>query len=237
MVRHAKRGTPLPRVLLTRAEGQNEELALALRDQGIEVVIVPFLEIAVDADAVKRAFATKNYDWVVVTSPNGARSVAGRVPKNTKVAAVGKHTANSYGDFVDLIADETNAEGLVASFPTAPDSGGCVLVCRSDLADDTVADGLAAKGWTVIGVVTYEVSARNAKVLLQQLHALGHIDVVVLASGSAARALPASAEAPPVVCIGPKTAAIAKDLGLQVKTTAESQDVEGLVAAIVRAVR
>lgn len=235
--RRAKRGKQLPKVLLTRAEGQNEELASALRLQGVDVVVVPVLQVAADTEAVKRALSSRNYDWIVITSPNGARTIAGKVPKNTKVAAVGKHTASAFGGDVDLIAEETNAEGLVAAFPNAPAEGGCVLVCRSDLADDTVVDGLATKGWTAVGVVTYVVSARDADDVSRALQAVGHIDAIVLASGSAARALPPTPVIPPVICIGPKTATAARELGLNVIATAETQDTEGLVTAVLRAVR
>ena len=232
-----KRGTQLPRVLLTRADGQNEELAEALRANGVEAVIVPVLEVAVDAEAVKRAFKTKSCDWVVVTSPNGAKSVAGKLPRGVKVAAVGAHTATALGAHVDLVPDVTNSEGLVAAFPNAPDVGGCVIVCRSDLADDTVVDGLAKKGWTTFGVVTYSVTARDSRTLLSELQSAGHIDAIVVASGSAARALPEAPVIPPVISIGPKTTKVAESLGLNVIATAETQDLAGLLSAVLRAVR
>ena len=225
----------LPRVLLTRAEGQNEELAIALRAHGVDAAFVSVLEITVDAEAVKRAFVTDNYDWVVVTSPNGANSIADSLPRNAKVAAVGKHTARAIARNVELVADVTNAEGLVNAFPPAPADGGCVLVCRSDLADDTVVDGLASKGWTTVGVVTYSVIARNQELLAREFHAAGDIDAIVVASGSAARALPPVTT--PVISIGPKTTAVAESMGLTVVATAETQDVEGLVSAVLRAVR
>jgi uroporphyrinogen-III synthase len=49
----AKQGLLLPRVLLTRAAGQNESLAAALGEHGIEPVVIPVLEIRVDTQALE----------------------------------------------------------------------------------------------------------------------------------------------------------------------------------------
>jgi uroporphyrinogen-III synthase len=57
-------------------------------------------------------------------------------------------------------------------------------------------------------------------------------DVVVLASGSAARAYAAIGGRSPVVSIGPETTRIAENVGLTVVAEAESHDLEGLVAAV-----
>ena len=237
MLLPVKRGLQLPRVLLTRAAGQNESLAAALSDHGIEPVIIPVLEIRVDTRALEIELARTAFDWVVATSPNGARTVADLIPDGCKVAVVGKTTEEALGRRAHLVAEVTNAEGLVEAFPAATSDGGNVLVCRSDLADDTVSAGIAEKGWTVIDVVTYTVHSRDPQVIVKEVHDAGNIDLIVLASGSAAHALPIGPRMPGVVCIGPKTEIVAKGLGLDVRATAESQDTEGLVAAVLRAVR
>ncbi len=232
-----KLGLLLPRVLLTRAAGQNESLAAALSEHGIEPVVIPVLEIRVDTQALEIELARTVFDWVVATSPNGARTVADHIPNGCKVAVVGKTTEEALGRHADLVAEVTNAEGLVEAFPIATVDGGKVLVCRSDLADDTVSAGIAAKGWSVIDVITYSVHSRDPQVIVKEVHNAGHIDLIVLASGSAAQALPIGPRMPGVVCIGPKTEIVARGLGLDVRATAESQDTEGLVAAVLRAVR
>ena len=235
--RPAKQGQLLPRVLLTRAAGQNESLAAALSEHGIEPVIIPVLEIRFNTDALEVELARTVFDWVVATSPNGARTVADHIPNSCKVAVVGKTTEEALGRRADLVAEVTNAEGLVEAFPTAAIDGGKVLVCRSDLADDTVSAGIAAKGWSVIDVVTYSVHSRDAQVIVKEVHDAGPIDLIVLASGSAAQALPIGPRMPGVVCIGPKTETVARGLGLDVRATAVSQDTEGLVTAVLRAIR
>ena len=57
-------------------------------------------------------------------------------------------------------------------------------------------------------------------------------DLVLLASGSAARAFAATEARIPVVAIGPQTAAVALGLGLDVVGVAESHDVEGLLDVV-----
>jgi uroporphyrinogen-III synthase len=59
-------------------------------------------------------------------------------------------------------------------------------------------------------------------------------DVVVLASGSAARAYAALGGAAPAVTIGPQTTTVAVALGLTVTAEAETHDLDGLVAAVDR---
>src|SRR5439155_16300100 len=60
-------------------------------------------------------------------------------------------------------------------------------------------------------------------------------DVVVLASGSAARAYAWIGGSVPAVTIGPDTSRIARSVGLSVAAEAETHDLDGLVAAVARA--
>jgi uroporphyrinogen-III synthase len=57
-------------------------------------------------------------------------------------------------------------------------------------------------------------------------------DVVVLASGSAARAYAAIGGSAPAVTIGPETSRVASAVGLSVLGEAETHDLDGLVAAV-----
>jgi len=59
-------------------------------------------------------------------------------------------------------------------------------------------------------------------------------DVVVLASGSAARAYAAVGGDVPAVTIGPQTSRVAETVGLVVAAEAETHDLDGLVAAVER---
>ena len=63
------------RVIVTRAPGQAEPLASRLGALGHEVVLCPLIRIdEIGGDPVE----VSGYDWVIVTSPNGARAVGRR---------------------------------------------------------------------------------------------------------------------------------------------------------------
>ena len=84
------------RVLLTRPEGRNEQLAEALRALGLEVVCEPL--IAVEPLGDERV-DVDGYDWVVVTSVVGANELRRRMRGRPKrVAAIGEATAGAFGD-------------------------------------------------------------------------------------------------------------------------------------------
>jgi uroporphyrinogen-III synthase len=57
-------------------------------------------------------------------------------------------------------------------------------------------------------------------------------DVVVLASGSAARAYVDVGGSAPAVSIGPETSRVARSVGLDVVAEAATHDLDGLVAAV-----
>ena len=57
-------------------------------------------------------------------------------------------------------------------------------------------------------------------------------DLVVLASGSAARAYAEAGGRAPAVTIGPQTSEVARAAGLRVAAEAARHDVDGLVAAV-----
>src|SRR5262249_45414254 len=81
----ARGGAGTARIVLTRPEGRNEELAERLRGLGHEVVLAPLVAIEpvetgpVDLDG---------YDWLVLTSAAGAEELKKRARgKATRVAA------------------------------------------------------------------------------------------------------------------------------------------------------
>lgn len=227
-------------VVITRSASQNESLRRLLEARGARVVEVPLIAIAEpddegrERDEVLQRF--HEFDWVVVTSPNGAERVApflaaahaaGDGERFPRFAAVGDATARSLGVPVSLSADPSTADALGRSFPAG--TGGVLLV-QGDLADDSLAGDIVAKGWTVTKVVAYRtVQLRPTRDLM--LPALA-ADVLLLASGSAVRAwfdAFGTSTPPYVVAIGPSTARVASTLGIDVSAVSEHQSLEGLV--------
>jgi uroporphyrinogen-III synthase len=227
------------RIGLTRPEPG--PLADRLVAMGAHVVHVPLIEIA-DAPALASALARlASFDWLVVTSVNGATRVSAAAAGNPSVrlAAVGPATAAalaaSAGRPVDLVPRLAQAEGLLAEFPRAPAR---VLVAQADRARRVLADGLAAAGHDVESVTAYRTSVRRPDG--EQAERLRGVDAVVFASGSAAQGWAESigtATPPVVVAIGPVSADSARRLGLTVTHVAESPDDDALVDVLVRALR
>jgi uroporphyrinogen III methyltransferase/synthase len=247
------------RIVVTRARDQASELVQRLAELGAATVEVPTIRIRDPADggaaldeAVRRLDA---YDWVVVTSPNGARRLldavraAGRDARafgGARLAAIGPGTAEALaaGNLTaDLVPDRFVAEALVEAFPAASPGPGRVLLPRAAIARGHLPDGLRAKGWDVDVVDAY----LTEPVLLgppgsdeaDEADALAGADIVTFTSSSTVtnfvRAIGDRDElVPPVVAaIGPITAATARDHGLTVDVEAEVHTIPGLVDALV----
>ncbi len=223
------------RIALTRPEPG--ALGDRLTTLGAQVVHVPLIAIDDPADggaALRRALARlRSFDWLVVTSANGARRAgpAACGQPTVRLAAVGRATAGALADAagrpVDLVPAVERAEGLLAAFPTAPSR---VLVAQADRASRALADGLSAAGHTVEVVVAYRTVERAPTA--DESDALATVDAVVLSSGSAASAYASSvgtAARPLIVTIGPVTAGAARRCGLTVAEVAPSPDPDTLV--------
>ena len=219
-------------------------LGPALADLGAIVVHVPLLAIADPPDggiALRRALARLDaFDWLVVTSANGARAVgAAASASGVRLAAVGPATAATLaeraGRPVDLVAQVPRVEGLVAEFPPAPAR---VLVAQADRAGSELAEGLARRGHDVEAVTAYATVARRPTA--DEQAALDAVDAVVLASGSAAEAWVAArgpAVPPVAVAIGPVTERAARRVGIAITHVATSPGPAGVGAALTAAFR
>jgi uroporphyrinogen-III synthase len=201
------------KVLVTRPAGQAEPLSAALRSRGFDVVERPLIAVEPLSD---EPIAVDGYDWVVVTSANGSRELAGRATSRpARIAAIGEATAAGLGDWeADLVADVHTQEGLVAAFPAPL---GRVLFVGAEGARSHLADELGADFVAVYRTVELEVEE------------LPEADLVLLASPSASRAYARAGGRGPAITIGPQTTAAAEEAGVQVAAEAESQDLPGLV--------
>jgi uroporphyrinogen III methyltransferase/synthase len=211
---HEKR----PRVLVTRAEEQAAPLAERLEALGCEVVLCPLIRVEslgddpIDVDA---------YDWVVVTSPNGATELARRLASRPRrLAAVGPATADSLracGLEPELVPRVSSQEGLLAELPRPV---GRVMIAAAEGARRLLVDELGADFVPLYRTVELRPER------------MPEGDLAVLASPSAARALAATNTRLPVVAIGPHTAEAAGALGFDVVGVADAHDLDGLVAAV-----
>jgi uroporphyrinogen III methyltransferase/synthase len=231
------------KVVVTRTRQQTSQLSASLRELGAEVREVPLIEIAAPADggAALADAATRlgGYDWVVLTSPNGAQRLLDAVPDarafgGAKVAAVGSGTATvlaAGGIVADLVPEEFVAEALVRALPDAP---GRLLLARAEVARDVLPDGLRARGWEVDIVDAYRTVPTD--VTEEQRTHVAAADVITFTSSStvehALAAFGADGLPPAIACIGPVTADTARKHGLLVTVEASVHTIDGLVTAI-----
>ena len=224
------------RVVVTRAAEQAGELVALLERVGATAVVVPLVEIVRESAAVDALSALNpaEFDWLVVTSPNGARAyLAMHSSAPLNVAAVGATTAAALGAGgvnVTLVPGDQSADGLLAVFPSG---NGRVLLVQAVDAQPTMAAGLRRSGWNVTGISPYR-SAPAHLTAGQQLAAMS-ADAVLFTSGSAARAwvgVFGQTTPPIVVAIGPQTALAVEQTGLKVSLVAADHSLPGLVAAL-----
>jgi uroporphyrinogen-III synthase len=232
---------PRPLVVVTRAAEQSGGLRKRLVEAGYDVLEVPVIEIVDPEDggaALDRALdRLHDYDWLVVTSPNGGARVRAALEGRSassrpRVAAVGPGTAEAVGVPVDLVATTSIGEGIVDDFATGP---GRVLLVQAATARPVVAEGLRSKGWQVDAVVGYRtVPAHPGSALIERARTA---DAVVFTSGSTVRHFVAAAGVagvpPVVVSIGPATTAVAEQVGVQVTVTATVHTLDGVVTALI----
>jgi uroporphyrinogen-III synthase len=193
-------------VLVTR-----EELVARVESLGHEAIFRELIRVEPLGDEPVDARA---YDWLVVTSRNGADELARRGVTANRIAAIGPATADAlraHGLRVDLVAARHTQEGLRDELPAGTRLLAAAEVARRDVLD---ADFLP-----LYRTIELRPDVPEA-------------DVALLMSGSAARALAATGARMAVVALGPQTAAEAQAAGLDVVAVAATQDLDGLVEAL-----
>jgi len=202
------------KLIVTRPAGQERELVARLETLGYEVVHCPLIRVEPLGDT---PIDVAEYDWVVVTSPNGARELLRRARgKMPRVAAIGQATAEAMGH-ADLVARVSTQEGLLEEFPRP---AGRVLVAAGEGARRLLADGLHADF----------IALYRTDELRPEPPPAG--DLCLLASASAARSFGALRTDIPAVSIGPETTRAARAAGIEILGEAVTHDVEGLVGAV-----
>jgi len=204
------------KVIVTRPREQARPLVERLEALGAEVVECPLIQIERTSDDPIDA---AGYDWVIVTSSNGADEVARRGRNLPRVAAVGPGTAEALrarGIEPSFVPRVSSQDGLLAEFPRP---AGRILFAAAEGARRRPIDELGADF-----VPLYRTR------LLRPEPPDG--DAVVLASGSAARAYAAVGGTAPAVTIGAETTRAALAAGLSVAAEAGTHDLDGLVTAV-----
>ncbi len=229
------------RVVVTRAADQSASLIESIEQAGGHPVAAPMLQIDDPpqglGDLAEAVTALRPQDWLVVTSPNGARSIVRSDAKNPgcRLAAIGRGTMSALvlADWqTSLVPAVPSSEGMLDAFPD-PVGDARVLLVQGDTARPTLAHGLRSSGWNVDIVVGY---TNTCPVLApDQARRAASADVVVFASPSAVDRFVATVGVMPVdaVCIGELTATAAREAGFAT-VVADEPSSAGLLASLRR---
>jgi len=250
------------RLLVTRAAHQSGRLSEALRVVGAEPVEVPVLEIRPPKsyeplDAALRRL--DGYDWLIFTSVNTAQAFQARAAalgvslgsSRARIAAIGSGTAAALREQlhleVALTPKEYVAESLVALL-RGEISGKRVLLARATTARDVIPDALRAAGAQVDVADAYRnVLPESAPELLRKAvdsHLGQRLDAATFTSSSTVTHLAEAARRAavafplagvPAISIGPITSETLRGFGWEPAAEARPSDIDGLVAAVLRA--
>jgi uroporphyrinogen III methyltransferase/synthase len=245
-------------VLVPRARGQAGDFSALLRERGAEPLEVPTIEIrpvasTAELDRAVGDLAARRFEWAVLTSVNGVAALRARAEAlghgpevvgadGARVAAVGPATEaalRAWGVPPDLVPEVATTAALGHAFPSGR---GRVLLARADLANPELAAILRAKGWEAVEVVAYHTVPVGAldPAARRRLEG-GEVDWVAFTASSTVEGFLRGYGGPPpsgvrVAAIGPVTAGTARSAGMRVAATATDHTIDGLVAAIERAV-
>ena len=241
------------RVVVTRPAEQARALVERLAKLGAEVVAVPLIEIvpvATSREIDAALGSLDRYDVIVVTSANGADCLADRLgdhalalPAGALALAVGEATAArmaAHGLRVDRVPRQATGAAIVATLTADGIAGARVLLPRARDGRPELPAGLRAAGAIVDDVAFYDTVACTPAP-----HAVERAldaDLIVLTAPSAVEVLAGCIGSGPsgavrVASIGPSTSAAARRAGFTVLAEARDQSVDGLVAAVVDALR
>jgi len=247
-------------VLVTRGEDQAGPWLDALTAVGARARCLPMIRLEPPADPgpLDAALAElAGFDSILFTSANAVRFSAERARAlglaldagAAEVVCVGPATARAAveaGLPVHRVPPaQHDAEAVLAELLARGEvAGRRMLIPRSDLARETLAEGLRAAGARVEAVVAYrnlpaEVDAAELRAALRA----GALDALTFASPSAARRFAALLDEPAreaarrcvVAAIGPVTARGLEAVGLPATAVAEAPTPEALVEALARA--
>ena len=244
------------KVLVTRSRTQASKLKVLLEELGAQPVELPTIQTTPleDYGQLDSALARlSQFSWVIFASVNAVDAVFARLELSeyfrdarafggVKVGAIGPATGAALerrGIITDFVPETSVSEAVVMELAGRDWTGVPVLLPSADIGRDALARGLKKLGAKVEQVVAYRtVTPPGVSDLTRRVIDQG-VDVVTFTSSSTARNLMEALDGDGgilnsslIACIGPTTAATAKELGLKVDLVAKKHNVEGLVEAL-----
>ncbi|QYY34957.1 uroporphyrinogen-III C-methyltransferase [Ruficoccus sp. ZRK36] len=248
------------RIAITRSREQAGELRGKLEALGAEVLSLPLIKIteAESHETVDVFDGMAHYDWVVFTSPNGARfffkkffekfadlrSIGG-----VRIACIGESTAREVKSqhlAVDVIPETAVAESLAEALLTEQSLDSVnMLVVTGNRNRDVLIKRLEEEGHAIVDVLpvyTNEPSDMSEEPDAESFRQRG-ADAITFTSASTVEnfvaqsgqlQLAKGATRPKAISIGPITSAAMKEKGVPIDAEAKESSIDALVAAIVK---
>ena len=250
------------RILITRAQHQAGSLYTALQALGADVLAAPMIEIVPPdsyAPLDDALHNLANYDWLLLTSANGAAALRGRMEAlglsvsdypSLQVCAIGPataHTLQRQGWALHATPKAYVAEAVVETMQDAsPDrmTGKRVLLVRAKVARDVIPAELVRLGAQIHVVEAYQtVMPPDAALQMEKIFSDSSQlpDAVTFTSSSTVKhffqllrsagrnALPQGMH---VASIGPITSQTLREHGIEPEIEAPTHSIPGLVDAI-----
>lgn len=246
------------RIVVTRARAQASGLVESIRMAGGEAIEFPSIKIVRSADLSLLHEALSKlaqYGWIVFTSVNGvdiffeemsSQGIDIRELRGIKICAIGPATASRLAErglIVDLIPEEYRAEGILAALKDSLKPGEHILLPRAEGAREILPAGLREWGVTVDEVETYRAAAVESIDPVQKDKILsGEADYLTFTSSSTvsnfvkilgADRVKAMNSAVRIACIGPVTAATARDFGFEISLMPAKYTIDALLEVII----
>ncbi len=246
------------RIMITRSSSQASEFRLLLEAAGAEVVETPTIEILPRLGPELDSAIEKlgSYDWVILTSINGARiflqraSDLGRLPfyePTPRICTIGPATARGvqeYGLSVDLTPARYQAEGVIEEFLRLHDGkirGLRILLPRASKAREILPEELRRQGAEVDVIAVYDtVLPEEGRARVRAALQGPAPDLVAFTSSSTVHNFVDLADGDEALksfryaAIGPITAATAAEYDLPVVLEPSKSTIPDLVIAIRR---
>ena len=251
------------KALVTRGRAQSAEITSLLENAGATVIHCPTIEIrepdswaALDGAIGK----LESYDWVIFTSANGVdffhrrlAETSTRLPDRVITCAIGPATALALRQRarVDVVAADSKAEGALAAIlerAGGPEGvrGLRFLIPRARVAREVLPVKLTALGATVDAVEAYQtIRPETDGEAIKRLITEAPIDVITFTSSSTVSNFAAIVgmkdlsnllEGVAVACIGPVTAATAREHGIDRIIQPDQYTAPALVESLIEAV-
>lgn len=244
------------RIVITRSQETQAGFNAQLAELGAEVIQLPTISIdSLGRTAlVQKAIANlAQYDWILFTSANGVRhflaavraaGLDARAFANARLGCIGPATArclDAHGLRADLVPEEYVAEAFLDALLADGVVDQHILLPRARIAREVLPDRLRDAGAQVDIVPAYETTAPVPDAAVRARIAAGDVDLVTFTASSTVRHFRALFDADEWVevcahtaaaCIGPITAATARDAGLRVVVSADTYTIPGLVDAL-----